>query len=133
MFKCSNLKLRTKNYNKYLWCNDKKKVIILSECENCSKRILKRNKPIKKVSKKINVSKETYNKVIERDKYSCRLYDKECQGNLELHHIYYRSERKDLIDEPNNCIMLCLYHHNKVHKNKHYWQPILLEKVKEKR
>jgi hypothetical protein len=57
----------------------------------------------------------------------CRLEDENCIGKLALHHIVYRSEDKKLINEPTNCIMLCKYHHDLVHSNKHYWQPILKE------
>ena len=100
-------------------------------CKNCLEFDLKRNKPIKKISKKrITVSKETYNKVLKRDKEKCRLLDGTCQGGLELHHIIYRSENKKLIDEADNCIMLCTKHHKQVHSNKHYWQPILKNIIK---
>lgn len=106
----------------------KQGIISLDECKNCLEFDLKRNKPIKKISKKrITVSKETYNKVLKRDKEKCRLLDCTCQGGLELHHIIYRSENKKLIDEPDNCIMLCTKHHKQVHSNKHYWQPKLKE------
>lgn len=87
-------------------------------------------KPVKKAkmhnkSKKLTVTKETYNYVIERDKYCCRL----CGSTnwLQLHHILYRSQRKDLINDVNNCIMLCDDCHRLVHKNKKKWQPILLQ------
>lgn len=84
-----------------------------------------KNKGIKKVSKKrVFVKKEIYDIVYKRDK-QCRLKDKSCQGGLELHHIIYRSENKNLINEPTNCIMLCTKHHKEVHSNKHYWQPRL--------
>lgn len=109
----------------------KQGIISLDECKNCLEFDLKRNKPIKKISKKrITVSKETYNKVLKRDKEKCRLLDGTCQGGLELHHIIYRSENKKLIDEADNCIMLCTKHHKQVHSNKHYWQPILKEMIK---
>lgn len=77
----------------------------------------------------IKVKKEVYNKVLERDKY-CRL----C-GNpyVQLHHIVYRSEDKSKINDVENCIMLCINCHNKVHSNKHYWQPILKKIVKERK
>jgi 5-methylcytosine-specific restriction endonuclease McrA len=108
----------------------KQGIISLDECKNCLEFDLKRNKPIKKISKKrITVSKETYNKVLKRDKEKCRLLDGTCQGGLELHHIIYRSENKKLIDEADNCIMLCTKHHKQVHSNKHYWQPILKEMI----
>ena len=110
-----------------------KRQITLSNCKNCSNLILVPNKPIKKVSnKKIFVKKEIYQKVFERDKGICQLLDDNCLGKLELHHIIYRSESKDLINEPTNCIMLCIYHHDLVHSNKDYWQKKLLEKIKNK-
>ena len=99
--------------------------------KSCSKTILRRNKTIRKVSKhKIKVSEETYQKVYERDKGTCQLKDKNCEFGVELHHIIYKSEDKSKINDPNNCILLCNYHHRLVHSNKHYWQPILLEKVR---
>lgn len=74
----------------------------------------------------IKVKKEVYQEVLERDNYTCRLRDKTCEGWLELHHIRYRSERPDLINDLDNCMMLCVKHHREVHSNKHYWQPKLL-------
>lgn len=128
---CKNL---SKAVNGKLKCKIKKQIITLDKCKNCSDFILVRNKPIKKVSnKRITVTEETYNKVMKRDNYKCRLLDCTCYGKLELHHIVYRSENKKLINEPTNCIMLCLKHHKEVHSNKHYWQPILKEMIKNER
>lgn len=128
---CKNLRVRRKNYKPYFYCLQFKRIISLLECENCLKRNVVRNKGIRKVSnKKINVKKEVYEKVIERDNYICRLHDCTCEGGLELHHIVYRSEDKSLINEPSNCIMLCASHHRFVHSNKHMWQPILKELIK---
>lgn len=127
---CKNLLKRQRKYKPYFYCKVLGNEIILSQCKNCSTFNLKRNKGIKKVSnKRITVTEKTYNKVFERDKGRCRLLDKTCEGELELHHIVYRSEAKDLINEPTNCIMLCLKHHKQVHSNKHYWQPILKEMI----
>lgn len=126
MLKCKNL---SKSLNGKLRCKLLKQQVTLLCYKNCSQFILERNKPIKKVSKKVSVTALTYNTVLKRDKI-CQLCDKTCNGRLELHHIRYRKERKDLINEPSNCIMLCTKHHKQVHSNKHYWQPILLEKVK---
>lgn len=94
------------------------------------KTILKRNKPIKKISKnKKTVSKETYQKVYERDKGICQLCGS--SQNLHLHHIMGRG--KDLTDNPDNCIMLCRNCHLEVvHKNQKKYRPILLEKVRAK-
>lgn len=74
--------------------------------------------------RKKTVSNETYNLVYETCQ-KCVLCG--TQNNLQLHHVKYRSERSDLIDEPSNCLMLCINCHAKVHSNKRYWQPILLE------
>lgn len=128
---CKNLLVRKQKYKPYFYCKEFRQVITLLECEKCSKTILRRNKTIKKVSKnRVSVKKETYEQVFNRDKGQCRLKDITCNGKLELHHIKYRSEAKDLINEPSNCIMLCNQHHRLVHSNKHQWQSILKELIK---
>lgn len=76
---------------------------------------------INKVSKKrIFVKPEIYNQTYKRDKGQCQLCGTSL--NLQLHHIIYRSENKSLINDPNNCIMLCVQCHKLVHSNKKYWQ-----------
>ena len=121
--KTLNGKIRCKKHKRY--------IITLTECKNCSERNLVRNKGIKKVSKnRVFVKKEIYEKVFERDNGKCQLADCNCKGGVELHHIKYRSEAKELINEPSNCILLCNYHHRLVHSNKKYWQPILQEIIK---
>ena len=128
---CTNLLIRKRKYKPYFYCKQFRKEIILPDCENCLEFNLKRNKGIKKISKKrIFVKKEIYEEVYNRDKGKCRLKDCNCNGGLEFHHIIYRSENKSLINEPTNCIMLCNYHHQLVHSNKHYWQPYLKELIK---
>ena len=123
----------SKSLNGNLRCKLSKTITYIDNCKKCLKFEPRVNKPIKKASnKRITVTEETYNKVMQRDKYKCRLahvtYNGiNCNGGLELHHIRYRSEAKDLINEPTNCIMLCTKHHQEVHSNKHKWQPILKE------
>ena len=119
----------SRSLNGEIRCKFYKSNISLLSCnKNCPNFFLKRNKPIKKVSKnKITVTEETYNKVMQRDKNKCRLahvtYNGiNCNGGLELHHVRYRSEAKDLINEPTNCIILCNRHHRLVHSNKHFQQ-----------
>ena len=121
------------------YCNVIKKEIRFSRCQECGNKEYK-TKPLhnslhssaeslhkikRKSNKRITVSKEVYNIVIERDKYCCRL----CGSTnwIQLHHILYRSQRKDLINDINNCIMLCDNCHRLVHNNKKKWQPILIE------
>ena len=84
--------------------------------------------PTKK-HKRVVVSNDIYDQVFNACNGQCVL----CGGTnlLQAHHIRYRSERKDLINELTNMLMLCINCHNKVHSNKKYWQPILLEIAKE--
>lgn len=132
---CVNFRIRSKKGKKYCFCVRRKAEIERNECFKCNCREMKkvakmtvktRLKPISK--KRVCVSKETYNIVLERDKGCCRLCGK---LNIQLHHIYYRSERKDLIDVPYNCIMLCFDCHKLVHSNKKKYQPILLEIIEQ--
>lgn len=129
------------------FCKLLNREITFSCCRECDKKEYKK----KKHNKRITVTQDTYNKVIKRDNYRCMLCNnindlpeknikafyrskatllkKMSVTNdiLELHHILYRSERKDLINDVNNCIMLCSDCHRLVHKNKKLWQPVLLE------
>ena len=127
---CKNLLKRHRQTKIVFFCKKNKRYIdIWQECENCRDFILVKNKPIKKVSnKKITVTEETYNKVMQRDKYKCRLCG--TPFNLNEHHIVYKSEDRKLINEPTNLIVLCTKCHALVHSNKHYWQPILKEMIK---
>lgn len=131
---CINFRCRRKKGQIYFFCVRRKAVVERNECFGCSYREFKkaskiavktRLKPISK--KRVCVSKKTYDEVYERDNGCCRFCGK---LNIELHHIYYRSERKDLIDEPSNCVMLCNACHKLVHSNKKKYQPILLDKIK---
>lgn len=122
--KCKYITIRTKNYKKYFYCRLNKKIInYTTECIKCVKSEPRKNKSVNKVSKKrITVTKETYDKVIERDDYKCRLCG--ATQNLQLHHIYGRG--KKLTNDINNCIMLCQHCHLEVvHKNQKKYRPLL--------
>jgi predicted restriction endonuclease len=117
--KCLNGKLR---------CKIKKTSIYITECQKCLKKEFQKRQSTKKVSsKRIIVTEETYNKVMQRDNYKCRLCG--TPFNLNEHHIVYKSEDRKLINEPTNLIVLCTKCHALVHSNKHYWQPILKEMI----
>ena len=127
MVACKNIRVRQKHYKRFYWCKYLKQQITLEDCKSCLNLIVVRNKPIKKVSsKRIVVKDETYNKVFDRDRGCCRVCG---NPNIEIHHIKYRSERQDLINDINNCVMLCIKHHELVHSNKRVYQPQLLEQV----
>ena len=132
---CINLRRRQRKGQMYLYCVRRKAEIERKDCSECNCKEFKKvarmtsKTRLKSISKKrVFVSKKTYNEVYERDKGCCRLCTK---TNIELHHIYYRSERRDLIDEPSNCIMLCFECHKLVHRNKKKYQPLLLEMVEQ--
>lgn len=128
MNKCIYKRFRTHKGYKYIYCTKKclKSDINGQICHNCNEAEYKIAKKINKVSKKrIFVSGITYLYVFNRDNQKCQLCG--TSNNLQLHHIIYRSQDKKLIDEPNNCIMLCGDCHRLVHSNKDKWQPILME------
>ena len=138
--------VRTKKGEKYLYCKYKRAKIERNNCSCCiyreKKNIqknaikmqnkptykLKTKTPLKSVGKKrITVDHKIYDEVMQRDNNCCRL----CSCNtVQLHHIIYRSESKELINEPTNCIMLCVKCHQLVHSNKKKYQPILKDIIK---
>ena len=85
-------------------------------------------KPRTKKKKRETVTDRTYYKVWTACDGTCQICG--AKQGLQLHHIRYRSERKDLINNYLNCIMLCVKCHTMVHGNKKYWQPILLRVAK---
>ena len=124
---CRFLRKRRKQYVYHTYCTIKRQNVELDDCKNCVQKEFKKMYGLKPVSKKrATVSKQTYSIVMERDK-RCRLCGR--WDGLQLHHILYRSERKDLIDEPKNCIMLCHQCHAVVHSNKHKYQPMLQKMI----
>ena len=79
-------KYLSKCLNGNLKCKISKTITYTDNCKKCFKFEPRANKPIKKVSKKrITVTEETYNKVMQRDKGKCRLCGTSL--NLHLHHI----------------------------------------------
>lgn len=69
-----------------------------------------------------DISKENREYIKKLFKGKCGL----CGGQGQhMHHITYKSEDRNLIDDPDNLILLCLECHQKIHGNKKYWQPRL--------
>lgn len=131
-YKCVYAVERKRGYMIYPYCKKTKEEAFTGCYKACPFFQERKYKAINKVSaKKEIVTPETYNKVYKRCDGVCSL----CftNRNLHLHHRLYRSERKDLINEPDNCLMLCFKCHQEVHKNKKYWQPILLEIIEEQK
>ena len=75
-----------------------------------------------KKKRKTDISKTTREQVKEQYKGKCALCGK---PGTQQHHIEYRSENKEKIDDADNLVLLCVECHQKVHSNKKHWQPIL--------
>ncbi len=84
-------------------------------------------KSIKRKPAKNPMPPEIAEDVLTRDCNSCRLCG--TRYMVHIHHIKYRSEGGPHTRE--NLIVLCEKHHTEVHGDKKYWQPRLLEMVKD--
>lgn len=79
---CINLKIRTKNYQKYIYCNKKKQQVDFRDCKNCK---YKEYNPVKKLKKKSKKQKELENK-----RFSI------ITNNLEICYLCNKSKKEDL-------------------------------------
>lgn len=81
-----------------------------------------------------SASREWGKQVKNRDKWTCRIADNNCDGRLEAHHILPWSNFPELRYEVNNGITLCHFHHprkrNDEVKLSPYFQELVLVKVK---
>ena len=75
-------------------------------------------------SKPKDISKTNREEVKKLFKGKCGLCGR---AGVHIHHIIYKSEDRNKIDDFNNLILLCLECHLKVHSNKKYWQPRLMK------
>jgi len=56
--------------------------------------------------------------ILQRYNWRCAIADCGTRLTLAVHHIEFRSQRPDLVDDPSNKIPLCLEHHNLIHNEK---------------
>lgn len=72
---CINLKIRTKDYEKYLYCKSRKKKITYADCKNCNQKQYKKIKKIKgkkhKSTKATEIPTKLKKVVWERDNRKC--------------------------------------------------------------
>lgn len=126
---CKYFCVRSRKNKKYRYCRFYKKEITADDCYQCPDRIYKKIVHINKISKKkIVVTPDTYLDVTMRDNFTCQLCG--TKSNIQLHHIIYRSEDRNKINDVDNLICLCVKCHRLVHTNKKYWQPILINLIK---
>lgn len=102
---CANLLKRSRNLKTVFYCKEYKTYVSISDdCNNCSKWILKRNKPIKKRTIKQNkLEKERDKNLVKSGK--CGYCGKYCV-KLDPHEIYGGSNRKRSIQN-GFVILLC--------------------------
>lgn len=71
--------------------------------------------------------KEWRMKVFERDNFRCKLFSKECKGQLQAHHIFKWANYPDLRYVVNNGITLCVAHHPRKIAEEKRMIPIFME------
>lgn len=89
---CIHLKIRTKKYEKYIYCKQKKKKIEFKECKNCKHKEYKKTKKLKKKSNKLkNLESKRYSIITDNLKvcYVCKQKKKD-----DLHEIFGGSNRR---------------------------------------
>ncbi|MCI8654555.1 MAG: hypothetical protein HFJ48_01590 [Clostridia bacterium] len=93
---CIHLKIRTKKYEKYIYCKQKKKKIEFKECKTCKYIEYKKIKELKKKSNKLkSLESKRYSIITNNLKicYICRTKKKE-----DLHEIFGGSNRQKKYD-----------------------------------
>lgn len=80
--KCIHLKIKTKDYQRFMYCSHKKKKIDFKSCENCKYKEFKQIKELKKKSKKL--------KRLEARRFSI------ITDNLKICYICNKNKKQDL-------------------------------------
>ena len=125
---CMHLKIRTKQYEKYIYCKQKRKTISFKDCINCKHKEFKQVKELKKKSNKL--------KQLEAKRYSI------LTNNLNICYICHKRRKDDLHEilggsnrlksmEWGLVIPICRKCHNEWDTNKELRQKIQ-QKAKEK-
>lgn len=89
---CINLKIRTKNYEKYIYCLKRKQRITYRDCENCRYKEYKKFKELKKQSKKQKKLESKRFSMLTDNLEICYMCDK--RRKEDLHEIFPGSNRK---------------------------------------
>lgn len=89
--KCINLKIRTKDYQKYIYCNKKKQQIDFKDCKNCKYKEYKPVKELKKKSKKQKKLEDKRFSIITSDLKVCYICTK--NRKEDLHEVFGGSNR----------------------------------------
>ena len=111
---CKNLKIRSKNYKKYLYCSVLKKEILFNECTYCENRVYKNIKPIKKRTYSLSKAEKNRYSIIVSNLDNCVICGKK---RANLHEVFYGTGKRQLSIEYGLVIPLCYQCHLKIHRN----------------
>ena len=112
--KCKNLKIRSKKYQKYMYCTKLKKKITYNDCKGCSFKEYKDVKPIKKRSYSLSKKEKERYSIIVKDLDKCVMCGKKRDN---LHEVYYGTGKRQLSIKYGCVIPLCYECHIKIHKD----------------
>lgn len=78
-----------------------------------------------------SLSVEYRYKTLDRDNRKCKINNNECNGKLEVHHIFNWRDYPELRYDLNNLITLCHHHHPRGKKNESRLSPYFIELIKQ--
>lgn len=89
---CIHLKIRTKDYEKYIYCTKKKKKITFANCRNCKYKKYKQVKELKKKSNKLKKLEGKRYSILTDNFKLCYICNKKKKDDL--HEIFGGSNRQ---------------------------------------
>lgn len=90
--KCIHLKIRSKNYEKYIYCKQKKKIINFKDCRNCKHKEFKQVKELKKKSNKLKQLEAKRYSILTNNLKICYICNKKRKDDL--HEVFGGSNRQ---------------------------------------
>ena len=113
---CKYLKIRTKNYSKYIYCSNPnlKKEITFKECKNCKYKEYKPIKELKKKSKNLKKLEDKRYSILTDNLKICYICQK--RRKKHMHEIYKGSNRQTSMKN-GFCIPVCNICHEETENN----------------
>ena len=90
--KCIHLRIRTKDYKKYIYCKQKKKEINFKDCKTCKYKEFKQVKELKKKSNKLKKLESKRFSILTDNMQICYICNK--ARKEDLHEIFEGSNRQ---------------------------------------
>jgi len=89
---CIHLKIRTKNYEKYIYCKQKRKTIEFKDCRNCNRKEFKQVKELKKKSNKLKQLEAKRYSILTNNLNICYVCNKHKKDDM--HEVFGGSNRQ---------------------------------------